>query len=63
MLSRLVTESWSPDLLDMLYSDEEILAWAKAMGTHSSDDGDVTSTLDSNGAVLQSSDTVTLIKT
>ncbi|MDX2464373.1 MAG: PhnA protein, partial [Porticoccus sp.] len=62
MRSRLVAESWSQYLLDMPYLDEEILAWAKAMDTHSSDDADITPTLDSNGAVLQSSDTVTLIK-
>ncbi|MDX2463682.1 MAG: hypothetical protein QNK31_04155 [Porticoccus sp.] len=40
--SRLVAESWSQYLLDMLYLDEGILGCAKAMDTHSSDDGDVT---------------------
>ena len=32
MLSRLKAEGWPQDLLDMLYLDEETLAWAKATG-------------------------------
>ena len=62
MLSRLTTEGWPQDLLDMLYLDEEMLTWAKAIDSNSSGDEDVTPTLDSNGAVLQAGDTVTLIK-
>ena len=59
MLTRLAAEGWPQDLLDMLYLDDELLAWAKAADL---DDDDTAPTLDSNGAVLQSGDTVTLIK-
>lgn len=60
MLTRLSAEGWPQDLLDMLYLDENTLSWAKA-----SDEGESESTvqhLDSNGAVLEAGDTVTLIK-
>jgi protein PhnA len=61
MLTRLAVEGWPQDLLDMLYLDDELLAWAKAADLDNEDD-DAAPTLDSNGAVLQSGDTVTLIK-
>ncbi|MCW8854080.1 MAG: alkylphosphonate utilization protein [Gammaproteobacteria bacterium] len=61
MLSRLSTEAWSQDLLDMLYLDDDTLAWAKATGEGQSDEDSVKH-LDSNGAVLEAGDTVTLIK-
>ncbi|MEH6466174.1 MAG: PhnA domain-containing protein [Porticoccus sp.] len=61
MLTRLAAEGWPQDLLDMLYLDDELLAWAKAEDSDDEDD-DRTPTLDSNGAVLQSGDAVTLIK-
>ena len=61
MLTRLSAESWSQDLLDMLYLDEELLAWAQATGEGQSDE-DVVKHVDSNGAVLEAGDTVTLIK-
>ncbi len=61
MLTRLSTEGWPQDLLDMLYLDEETLAWAQATGEGKSDD-DTIKHLDSNGAQLESGDTVTLIK-
>ncbi len=32
MLNRLRSEGWPGDLLDMLYLDDETLAWAKATG-------------------------------
>ena len=60
MLNRLKSESWAQDMLDMLYLDDDMMAWAKAGG---GDDSDVDGpTLDSNGAQLQAGDTVTLIK-
>ncbi len=59
MLSRLSAEGWPQDLLDMLYLDEETLAWAQS---DSSDDEDTVTHKDSNGAVLAAGDTVTLIK-
>jgi len=61
MLTRLSSEGWPQDLLDMLYLDDEVLAWAKATGEGGSDAGDVKH-IDSNGAQLASGDTVTLIK-
>ncbi|MEN8171024.1 MAG: PhnA domain-containing protein [Pseudomonadota bacterium] len=61
MLTRLSAESWPQDLLDMLYLDEETLAWAQADGDGSSDESSVKH-LDSNGALLEAGDTVTLIK-
>lgn len=61
MLNRLRAESWPNDLLDMLYLDEEALAWAQASGEGVSQD-DAVKHIDSNGVVLQSGDTVVLIK-
>jgi protein PhnA len=61
MLSRLSSEGWPQDLLDMLYLEEDVLAWAKS-DIGSDDESDEEPTLDSNGAVLQAGDTVTLIK-
>ena len=61
MLNRLRNESWAADNLDMLYLDEEKLAWAKATGDHESD-GSVDLHKDSNGAVLQTGDTVVLTR-
>lgn len=54
-------ESWANDLLDMLYLEEDVKAWAESTGAAETDD-DTTPTLDSNGAILQAGDTVTLIK-
>ena len=61
MLNRLKTESWAADNLDMLYLDEETLAWAKKTGDHETD-GAVYLHKDSNGAVLQNGDSVVLTK-
>ena len=61
MLTRLSAEGWPQDLLDMLYLDEENLAWAQATGEGTSDEDSVKH-IDSNGAVLEAGDTVTLIK-
>ncbi len=60
MLTRLKTEGWPQDLLDMLYLDDATLAWAKA-GEAENDDNAVQH-VDSNGAILAAGDTVTLIK-
>ncbi|WP_299179542.1 alkylphosphonate utilization protein [uncultured Aquimarina sp.] len=61
MLHRLKSEGWPQDLIDMLYLDDDTLAWAKATG-----EGDDESTkikhLDSNGALLNAGDSVVLIK-
>lgn len=65
MLTRLSTDEstggWPQDLLDMLYLDEELLAWAKASGEGETDEDSVKH-LDSNGALLEAGDTVTLTK-
>ena len=59
-LKQLSSESWAQDLFDMLYLEEEVLAWASALETEDDDGGEPT--YDSNGAVLAAGDTVTLIK-
>ncbi len=61
MLHRLKSESWASDLLDILYLDDEKLAWAKAAGDEE-DDGSVDLHKDANGAILLQGDTVILTK-
>jgi len=61
MLTRLRGEGWPQDLLDTLYLDDETLIWAKATGEGESEE-DTIKHVDSNGAVLEAGDTVTLIK-
>lgn len=61
MLNRLKAEGWPQDLLDMMYLDEETLTWAKADGDDLAS-GDKIIHRDSNGAILESGDTVVLIK-
>jgi protein PhnA len=61
MLNRLRAESWATDNLDMLYLDDETLAWAKATGDHEND-GSVDLHNDCNGQQLQNGDSVVLIK-
>lgn len=60
MLNRLRGEGWPQDLLDMLYLDEETLAWAQ---TGQMSEGDeILQHVDSNGVVLEAGDSVVLIK-
>ncbi len=59
MLTRLIDEGWPTDLLEMMYLDEETLAWAKAGMTDSSE---TIKHIDSNGVELQAGDSVVLIK-
>lgn len=56
MLDRLSDQAWARDLTDMLYLDNETLAWAKS--------GAIQESLhkDSNGAALANGDNVVLIK-
>lgn len=61
MLSRLNHEGWPQDLLDMLYFDDEMLAWAQATGEGQSQ-ANAIKHLDCNGVVLATGDTVTLTK-
>ena len=61
MLSRLRQEGWPQDLLDMMYLDEENLAWAKATGEGEADENEIIHR-DVNGVVLKAGDSVVLIK-
>lgn len=61
LLNRLRAEGWPQDLLDMLYLDDETLAWAKATG-EDQDEEEAEKHKDSNGVELQAGDTVVLIK-
>ncbi len=61
MLNRLKAEGWPQDLLDMLYLDEDTMAWAQATG-EGEDDEDKVIHKDSNGVILSSGDSVVLIK-
>lgn len=60
MLSRLREEVWARDLLDMLYLEDEVMAWAKQDHAQEQEPEEVTK--DCNGAELQAGDNVTLIK-
>ncbi len=62
MLNRLKAESWAADLLDMLYLDDELLAWAKAAGDED-EPSPVTVHKDSLGNILNNGDAVVLTKT
>lgn len=61
MLTRLAGEGWPQGLLDMLYLDEETLAFARATG-EGNIDLVVQKHADSNGVELLDGDTVTLVK-
>ena len=61
MLNRLRNESWAMEHLDMMYLDDDRLAWAKATGDHDNDSA-VELHKDSNGNVLQAGDTIILTK-
>ncbi len=61
MLNRLRNESWAMESLDMMYLDDDKLAWAKTTGDHEND-GSVDLHKDSNGAVLNTGDTIVLTK-
>lgn len=60
MLNRFRNESWAADALEMMYLDEEHLAWAEATGDHTAESSDLHK--DCNGNILINGDTVTLIK-
>ena len=58
ILYNIKNESWAQNLLDMLYLDEETLEWAQA----TIQDENTPIHRDSNGVILSSGDTVTVIK-
>jgi protein PhnA len=60
MLNRLSGEGWPQELLDMLYLDDETLAWAQAEQLQDAPDQEAH--FDSNGVSLNSGDTVVLTK-
>lgn len=64
LLNRLTIqgEGWAQDLLDMMYLDDAMLAWAKAGLSDESEAEEKIIHRDSNGTVLQSGDTVILVK-
>ncbi len=63
LLNELRHEGWPQDLIDILYLDDETLAWAKATAKEDNDVADEKIIhKDSNGMVLQAGDTVVLIK-
>lgn len=59
MLNKLQNETWAMEQLDMLYLDDETLSWAKA---GYEEDNELTVHQDSNGNILQTGDSVVLIK-
>jgi protein PhnA len=59
-LTLLSSEIWAQDLLEMLYLDDETLEWAKSIELDANNEE--SPTVDSNGAVLEGGDTVTLVK-
>lgn len=61
MLNRLKNEGWPVDLLEMMYLEDSSLAWAKESGDHLSEDEKIVHR-DSVGTILQSGDSVTVIK-
>jgi protein PhnA len=58
MLSRLSSEGWAKDLLDMIYLEDDTKKWAEKT---LAEDDDVQH-IDSNGVRLLAGDTVVLIK-
>ena len=61
MLNRLKSEGWPQDLLDMMYLEEDDLTWAKALGDGDDDENKIIHR-DVNGAIIESGDSVVLIK-
>lgn len=62
VLNRLKSEGWAADALDILYLEDDTLAWAKAAPIA---ENEVNNTVhkDANGNVLQNGDSVVLTKT
>ena len=61
MLSRLKSEGWTQDLLDMIYLEDDVKKWAESTGEG---DEDIVKIVhkDSNGVTLSAGDSVVLIK-
>jgi len=61
MLNRFRNETWASEKIDMLYLDEENMAWAKETGDHENS-ADVDLHKDAYGALLSDGDTVVTTK-
>ncbi|CAG36616.1 PhnA domain-containing protein [Desulfotalea psychrophila] len=61
ILNKIKAEGWPQDLLDMLYLEEETLAWAQLGQEEEAEESSVVH-VDSNGTPLADGDSVTLIK-
>lgn len=61
MLNRLRSEGWPQDLLDMMYMEDDIKAWAKAGVQEEKSENSIVHK-DSNGAIIEAGDTVVLTK-
>ncbi len=61
MLNRMRNEAWAAESLDMMYMDDEQMAWAKTSGDHEND-ASVDLHRDANGAQLFNGDNVVLTK-
>lgn len=61
LLNRLSNHSWAAEKLDMMYLDDETLAFAKLSGDHENTDED-SFHRDCNGQLLNGGDSVVLIK-
>lgn len=63
ILNRLSSENWAQELLDQLYLEDDLLAWAQAEPLGESNAATSSrSARDSNGTALADGDSVTLIK-
>ncbi|MEE9444220.1 MAG: alkylphosphonate utilization protein [Cocleimonas sp.] len=62
MLNHLKAEGWPQDLLDSLYLEDDVKHWAEKGAEASVTEDSDGPTRDSNGAVLNAGDSVTLIK-
>jgi protein PhnA len=62
LLNRLKDESWATDSIDMMYMDDETLAWAQA-GAEDENTGTDEVHKDCNGQLLEAGNSVVLIKT
>lgn len=61
MLTRLKSEGWTQDLLDMMYLENEVLSWAKESG-EGEEEEIIALHRDSTGVILQSGNSVVLTK-
>ncbi|MEA3521658.1 MAG: PhnA domain-containing protein [Campylobacterota bacterium] len=61
LLKRIAHEGWPQDLLDTLYLEDEVQAWADADTGNENLDENIP-TRDSNGVVLEAGDSVVIIK-